>query len=236
MVLVPGGTYQMGSADADDQQPVHPCTVDPFYMAIHPVTNEEYRAFVLTEGHPPPKPSGDQYAIWEGTRFPHEQARRPVVLVSWEDAAAYCQWLSDLTGAKIRLPSEAEWERAARGGLEGKRYPWGDDEPEGRAAYDLLWTGPNVIPEVCCGEPNGYGLYDMAGLIWEWCWDFYHRRYYELPEASEPNPVNEAPALQRVQRGGAWLTGARMLRSAYRGKHRPDAATIAFGFRIVREP
>jgi len=235
MAFIPGGTFQMGGEEADDEKPAHPTTISAFYMAVHPVTNEEYRCFVLAEGHAPPHPQSDQYAIWDGTRFPHEQARRPVVHIRWDDANAYCRWLSELTGAQFRLPSEAEWECAARGGLPQKRFPWGDDEPTGNAAFDLLWTGPTVIPEVCTFSPNAYGLHDMSGLVWEWCRDFYHRRYYELPEACEPDPVNEAPSMQRVQRGGAWLTGARTLRCAYRGKHRPDSATVGFGFRIVRE-
>lgn len=236
MILIPGGTFLMGGDENDDERPLHPCTIDPFYLAIHPVTNEEYRCFVLAEGHHPPRPQTEQYSIWDGTRFSHEQARRPVVHISWDDAVAYCRWLSEMTGERFRIPTEAEWERAARGGLERKKYPWGDEEPTARAAFDLLWTGPTVIPEVCSYAPNGYGLFDMSGLVWEWCLDFYHKRYYELPESTESNPVNEAPSVQRVQRGGAWLTGARSLRCSFRGKHRPDSATVAFGFRIVRVP
>jgi len=235
MRLIPGGTYTRGSTEVEDEQPIHRCTVDSFYLAVYPVTNEEYRRFVVESGHSPPRPAGPQYAIWEGNSFPPEQANRPVVQISWSDAMAYCDWLGSVSGYKIRLTSEAEWEYAARGGLEGKIYPWGDEDPADRAVYDLLWTGPLSIPEVGTKASNGYGLFDMAGLVWEWCRDFYHRRYYELPEATEPNPVNLAPSLQRVQRGGSWMTGFRTLRCAYRGKHRPDAATIGFGLRIACE-
>lgn len=235
MVLIATRTYRMGSTEGEDEGPVHSCTVSPFYMAIHPVTNEEYRCFVLGQEYPPPRPASEQYAIWNGTKFPTGHARRPMVHISWNDAQAYCKWLSEMTGQRFRLPTEAEWECAARGGLEGNKYPWGDEDPVGRAVFDLLWTGPAVIPEVGSSPPNSYGLYDMAGLVWEWCHDYYHRRYYELPEATEPDPVNEAPSLHRVMRGGAWLTGARTLRCAHRGKHRPDSATVGFGFRLVRE-
>lgn len=235
MVLISGGTYRMGSTEEEDEGPVHDCTVSPFYMAIHPVTNEEYRCFVLGKEYPPPRPASEQYTIWNGAKYPTGHARRPMVHISWNDAQAYCQWLSEMTGQRFRLPTEAEWECAVRGGLEGKKYPWGDEDPVGRAVCDLLWTGPGVIPEVGSCPPNAFGLYDMAGLVWEWCQDHYHRRYYDLPEATEPDPVNHAPSLHRVMRGGAWLTGTRTLRCAHRGKHRPDSATVGFGFRLVRE-
>lgn len=235
MALIPGGSFLRGSKQAEDEQPVHSCTVDSFYLALHPVTNEEYRKFVLATGYQPPRSAIEQYAIWDGDDFPPDLARRPVVHLSWNDASAYCEWLARVTGQPFRLPSEAEWERAARGGLEGKTYPWGDDDPAEHAVFDMLWTGPSVIPPVGTKPPNGYGLYDMAGLVWEWCRDYYHRRYYDLPEATEPNPVNLAPSLQRIQRGGAWLTGPLTLRCSYRGKHRPDAATSGFGFRVARD-
>jgi formylglycine-generating enzyme required for sulfatase activity len=235
MVLINGQSYRMGSPEAEDEGPVHLCAVSPFYMAVHPVTNEEYKCFVLGKEHPPPRPASEQYAIWSGTKYPSGHARRPMVHISWNDAQAYCEWLSEMSGQRFRLPTEAEWECAARGGLEGQNYPWGDEDPVGRAVFDLLWTGPAVIPEAGSCPPNPYGLHDMAGLVWEWCRDYYHRRYYELPEATEPDPVNEAPSLHRVMRGGAWLTGARTLRCAHRGKHRPDSSTVGFGFRLVRE-
>lgn len=234
LVLIPGGSYLRGSEDEEDASPRHLCIVDAFQIGRYPVTNEEYRQFILATGHAAPRSSTAQYAIWNGRDFPPELARHPVVHISWSDAAAFCDWLTQVTGKPHRLPTEAEWERAARGGLEGKIYPWGDDEPSAEhAVFDLLWTGPDSIPPVGTKPPNGFGLYDMAGLVWEWCQDFYHRRYYELPEVTEPNPLNEAPSLHKVMRGGAWSTGQRTLRCATRGKQRSDATTAAFGFRVA---
>ena len=204
-------------------------------MAIHPVTNEEYQKFILHTGYPPPRSITKQYRIWERETFAPEQTQRPVIHISWNDAVAYCQWLSKLTHETYRLPTEAEWEWAARGDVKERIYPWGNDDPSGKAAFEVIWTGQTSIPKVCSYEPNPHGLYDMAGLVWEWTQDYYASNFFQLPEATYPNPVNQTPSPERVQRGGSWRTGSQALRCAYRGKSYPDRPAATFGFRIVKE-
>ena len=159
MVLIPAGTFQMGSTTGDsDEYPVHTVTLDAFYMDMHEVTNARYQKFVQSTGYPQPPLS-------HNPRFNAPDA--PVVRVNWRDAAAYAAW------AKKRLPTEAEWEYAARGGLTGKRYPNGDTITYADANFGNIggadrwkWTAP-----VGNFPPNGYNLYDMAGNAWEWCFD-----------------------------------------------------------------
>src|SRR5580765_1865184 len=143
---IPSGDFMMGSEDADDdERPAHRVRLDEFLIAVHPVTQQEYERFVRETGHRAPaiyelplvvtaggpererafRASGQPY-VWLDSEAPKDRLDHPVTLVRWEDAIAYCAWLSDATGQVVRLPTEAEWEKAARGGLEGKRYPWGD--------------------------------------------------------------------------------------------------------------
>ena len=154
----------MGSADgADDERPVHRVWVDAFELAIHPVTRGEYQLFLRATNHEPPRD-------WELFASAGDV---PVVGVSWLDCQAYCRWRS-AGGTQMRLPTEAEWERAARGGLDGRRYPWGDAIPEwipesGRGPLAGPWP-------VSLGDPNRFGLYGIAANIHEWCADWYSAR------------------------------------------------------------
>ena len=122
LVPIPAGTFLMGSEEGrENELPVHGVWVDEFAIAKHPVTNREYVRFVEAAGHR--QPGG-----WKESRFTHPN--QPVVAVSWFDAVAYCTWLSRITGSPYRLPTEAEWEKASRGGIEGQRFPWGNDLPD----------------------------------------------------------------------------------------------------------
>ena len=200
LALVPGGDFLMGSVDAEeDERPVHRVQVDDFYLGVQPVTNGEYAEFVRATGHRAPaiyelpivvtvggtdrervfRQTGAPY-VWTDFDPPRSRADHPVTLVRYDDALAYCEWLSNITKRAFRLPTEAEWEKAARGGAESKRYPWGDrldrntanflDDPALRATHG---TSP------CRHYPaNAYGLYDMAGNVWEWVQDWYDAAFY----------------------------------------------------------
>ncbi|MBI1928515.1 SUMF1/EgtB/PvdO family nonheme iron enzyme [Candidatus Poribacteria bacterium] len=227
MVLIPAGEFQMGSVDGDDdEKPTHPVYLDAFYIDVCEVTNEDYKRFMDDTGHPAP-----QY--WKDDRF--NAPDQPVVGVSWYDAAAYCQW------AGRRLPTEAEWEKAARGELVGKKYPWGDSIDPKRANY-----GRNVgrTSPVGTYPPNGYGLYDMAGNVWEWCMDEMDGSFYQKP-FDPKNPVS-GPFIRfdnqdfthftkdHVLRGGCWHNPEGDLRVAQRNGDTSRNTNYLFGFRTAR--
>lgn len=274
MVLIPAGEFEMGTDPAEipglmqwleklylslnleakaswfeDESPRHTVYVDAFYMDKYEVTNAQYRKFVQATGHSEPEvifPAGGtltlEFKPWSDKNFNGDN--QPVVCVTWEDAKAYAEW------AGKRLPTEAEWEKAARGGLVRKRFPWGDEwlplTKAGNFADEAL---KKVFPEALAfvagyddgyaytapvGKyaPNGYGLYDMAGNVWEWCMDWYNEGYY----ASSPrqNPSGPSSGQDRVIRGGGWNPHcARFFRPAARTGHTPVSSSRSFGFRCV---
>ena len=285
MVLIPAGSFEMGGDVYEEEQPVHPVHLDAFYMDVYEVTNSQFKAFV--DANPLWQKDkiadrfhdGEYLSDWDGTDYPSGMANYPVVFVSWYAAMAYAAW------AGKRLPTEAEWEYAARGGLDGKMYPWGDDAPFPSDWYAATmyaeWTSmrPYVPrggfpPRPCpfpVNEPNpavanyamqhtpagptpvgswavnGYGLYDMAGNVWEWCLDlaidhFYNQSHSRNPiaggeniqELSE-NYATVAADRLRVLRGGSWSSRADYLRVAHRGGKLPAKTHNGSGFRCVRD-
>lgn len=254
LALIPAGAFTMGSADGEeDQRPPHPVHLDEFLISVRPITNAEYARFVRETNARPPaiydiplvvaaggdereqvfRSTGEPY-IWSGAEPPDGRADHPVTLVRWDDAVAYCAWLSSETGRPVRLPTEAEWEKAARGGVEGRRYPWGDriDPRMGNFLSDPALKGTHGT-SACGSHPlNGYGLTDMVGNVWEWVQDWYAADYY----ANSPldNPPGPPAGQLRVLRGGSWLVAdVRMLTCAYRHKVPPDTYSYGIGFRIV---
>ena len=216
-VDIPGGPFSMGSHEGqDDEAPIHVVHVDAFAIAACPVTREEYARFLGSTGHPAPRE-------WLAPEF--DRPDFPVVGVSWDDAAAYCAWRGD-----ARLPTEAEWERAARGGREGERYPWGDGIPSwipdgGRGPLPAPWP-------VTLGEPNGYGLFGIAANVHEWCADWHARDYYATSPAS--NPAGATSGARRASRGGSWRHAVTISRTAARSKLDPSFRYTDYGFRIAR--
>lgn len=254
LVLIPAGEFLMGSEDAEeDERPVHRVHVDDFLLAVQPVTNAEYARFVAETGYRSPaiyelpvvvkaggverersfRHVGSPY-VWEDGQPSNGRGDHPVTLVRYDDAAAYCAWLSASSGRSYRLPREAEWEKAARGGVDSKRYPWGDrlDRNQANFLVDPALKPTHGTTPCRSYPPNGYGLYDMAGNVWEWVYDWYDARYYG---AADPrNPSGPPAGHLRIVRGGSWLVAdVRMLSCSHRHKVPPDTYSYAMGFRVA---
>ena len=222
MAVVPAGEFTMGSSTGDaDEQPAHQVYVDTFSMDTHEVTVEQYAAFLQTKGIDPP--SG-----WKTMNQPAHH-KRPVANVDWRDAVAYCTW------AGKRLPTEAEWEKAARG-TDGRIFPWGNDPPTPLHANfgKTDWNNHRVLAPVGTLK-NGkspYGIYDMAGNVREWVSDWYGQDYYTNSPAR--NPTGPASGESKVLRGGSWGSDAQQLRSSLRYFHRSAHRHKDYGFRCVK--
>ena len=251
LARIPAGDFLMGAPDFEqDERPVHRVFVSEFFISRFAVTQDEYARFIRETGYPAPSIRGLPLVtlggrdsmfrelaapyVWEDGTPPAGHGGHPVVLARYEDALAYCRWLSDSLGRAVRLPTEAEWEKAARGGLEGQRYPWGDAIDSSRCNY---LTDPSIKRErgtrpIGTYSPNAYGLYDMAGNVWEWVADWYSADYYGLGEMRDPQGL--ASGSMRIVRGGSWVNDdVSMLRCAYRHKVPPDTYAHSIGFRIV---
>ena len=251
LARIPGGDFLMGASDAEeDERPVHRVYVSEFFVGRFPVTHDEYARFVRATGHPVPairglpliaaagrdalfKEMAAPY-VWEKNEPPVGHGSHPIVLVQYDDALAYCRWLSDSLGRAVRLPTEAEWEKAARGGVEGHRYPWGDDIDPARCNF---LADPSVKRQrgtrpTGTFPPNPYGLYDMSGNVWEWVADWYGAEYYG--NGDQRDPRGPSSGTMRIVRGGSWVNNdVSMLRCAYRHKVPPDTYAYSVGFRIV---
>lgn len=231
MLLVPPGTVTMGSADGEsDELPVHRVWVDAFYIDRCEVTNRQFRAFVAATGHRGTVEGPDDH---------------PVVKVTWDDATAYCRW------ADKRLPTEAEWERAARGG-DARTYPWGAAAPGAalhgnfadlaarragfKGAIVVLYEDGHAGLAPVGSFPKGaspFGALDMAGNVFEWCADFYDSRYYaRSPAANPPGPDSGRSV---AVRGGSWHNNGFNLRCSNRSRLEPSTRSNRVGFRCARD-
>jgi formylglycine-generating enzyme required for sulfatase activity len=212
MVFVPGGKYVVGADKGfPDEQPKHEVSIAPFYIDIHEVTVAQYQKFLTETDRDPP-------GFW----LPEiDRPDEPVVGVSWEDAAAYAKW------AGKRLPTEAEWEYAARGGTTDGRYPWGD-EPDLQFAN----VGSFGIAPVKSFKPNGYGIYDMIGNVWEWCSDWYGPDYYA--NSPKESPKGPKSGKYKVLRGWAWYCAKDQVKLTKRYSSDPTARSYSYGFRCVK--
>jgi formylglycine-generating enzyme required for sulfatase activity len=242
MALIPAGEFQMGGHSSEsgyNERPVHTVYLDAFYMDKYEVTNELYARFLNEIGRNEDE-GGDLLLDINDPdcliEFVDDQYRpkagyenHPVVEVSWWGAKAYAKW------AGKRLPTEAEWEKAARGGLIGRKYPWGYDINHDMANYRGTdgrdrWGGTSPVGSF---PPNGYGLYDMAGNVWEWCADWYDGSYYSRSPRRNPKGPDSGPG--RVVRGGSWWDFPLNLRCADRDYHVPQNTIDNLGFRCAQD-
>lgn len=221
LVLIPAGWFTMGSeAGQENERPVHRVWIDAFYLTASQVTNASYSEFLrANRGQAPP--------LWNDPNF--NRPEQPVVAISWFEAVKYCDWLSAIVGRTYRLPTEAEWERAARGGVDGKLFPWGDDPPQSLPNYGQRWkTGPEPVAR---SMPNGFGLHDICQNVHEWCSDWYRPDYYAA--SPERNPRGPETGERRASRGGSWRHHIKVTRCAARSSIPPEFQYADYGFRIA---
>jgi sulfatase modifying factor 1 len=234
---LPAGSFEMGCVPgdalcADDEKPRHRVSIPrDLWMMKNTVTVRAYKKFAKATRRALPRPP-DFNPGWR-------LEDHPIVLVKWDEAAAYCAW------AGGRLPTEAEWEYAARGGRDGLKYPWGDTITTANANFDDPAGSDKWLNTAPVGSypPNGFGqydmtgdvfgLHDMAGNVWQWCADWYDKDYYA--QSPERDPGGPAAGKQRVLRGGSWYAVPSSLRTSQRHRMRPDYGAQDFGFRCVRD-
>jgi formylglycine-generating enzyme required for sulfatase activity len=227
LMLIPGGKFYAGGPGKNEGGGEFLVDLPPFYLAIHPVTNEQYLQFIESTGYPPPSETSFGLNPWDGKSFSSDIADHPVVCVSWHDAMAYCKW------AGLRLPTELEWEKGARG-FDGRDYPWGNEWDESRCrnrktrtyeATTSVWSHPDGC--------SPFGLYQMSGNVWEWCANVYDAESYirykegifKDPESGEFRPL----------RGGCWYSENPVsFRCAFRFFDYPNVHDARYGFRVAK--
>jgi iron(II)-dependent oxidoreductase len=229
MVLVPSGYFSMGSDSGEiDEKPVHTVWLDSFYIDRFPVTNAQYAVYLRESGAEAP-------LYWNDPKC--NDPRQPVVGVAWEQAITYCDWRSKKENAVLSLPTEAQWEKAARGD-DKRKYPWGNQPPDKkRAQTEISEKMPAV--GVCELGRSPYGVSDLVGSVWNWCRDWYGKTYYQ--DCPEKNPAGPEGGGRRVVRGGNWVflgccsgTPAYALRTSRRNAFHPGIQKKSIGFRCVK--
>jgi formylglycine-generating enzyme required for sulfatase activity len=224
LIVVAAGSFLMGSETGrPDERPRHRVRLRPFALARLPVGNAEYARFIAA-GQPPPR-------FWNDRRF--NRPEQPVVGVRWEDAVAYCAWLTHESGRRFRLPTEAEWEYAASGG-DARVYPWGDGVPERTPGLSFA-AGPLEEPaSLGKGPTNPLGIGDLGWNVHEWCSDWYSATYYA--DSPEDDPHGPSSGTRRASRGGAWRHQIPISRCAARSAIPPAFEYGDYGFRVCAEP
>jgi formylglycine-generating enzyme required for sulfatase activity len=221
MRQIPEGWFSMGcDTGRDDERPAHRIWVDAFELAAFQTTNAQYADFMRATKHPSPP-------FWDDPNL--NNPSQPVVAVSWFDAVAFCDWLSRASAKSYRLPTEAEWERAARGGVEGESFPWGECDPVALPDYAKRWkTGPEPVSLYAA---NAYGLYNIGDNVHEWCSDWYDAGYYAVSPGR--NPRGPKSSARRASRGGSWRHHIKVTRTAARSSIPPEFKYADYGFRVA---
>jgi formylglycine-generating enzyme required for sulfatase activity len=217
---IPAGEFLMGdnfNDDREDEQPVHNVYLDAYKMSKYEVTFEQYDTFCDETNRRKPDDRG-----WS-------RETRPVMNVTWDDANAFCDWLSRKTGKNIRIPSEAQWEKAARG-TDQRKYPWGNGEPNCAGTNYNDCRGRTMPVGSYPFDVSFYGVYDMAGNVKEWCSDWYEESYYS--DSPVNNPTGPATGIKRVHRGGSWKSDADGVRAIDRDSALPENFSSRKGIRI----
>lgn len=223
LITIPEGWFLMGSNRGQDcERPVHRVWIDSFAPAATQVTNAEYAFFLRSaQSQNPP--------FWADANFNNPE--QPVTAVSWFEANQYCEWLARQTGRKYRLPTEAEWERAARGNLEQAEFPWGNEAPQTLPDYAVRWlTGPEAVARYA---PNDFGLYNMCDNVHEWCSDWYDPGYYAI--SPDHNPRGPGEGKRKASRGGSWRHHVKVARCSARSSIPPEFQYADYGFRVACE-
>lgn len=230
-ITIPAGVFTMGtdeSIDSDgrvDETPQHSVDLPGYSISKYPITNAQYKEYVKSTGCPAP-------SHWKSKRIPKGKEDHPVVNVSWHDAAAYCGWASASMGNAIRLPSEAEWEKAARGS-DGRIWPWGSDQPPTKDHCNFNRNVGGTTPVNAYPEGASLsGVLDLCGNVWEWTANWYAKEYYSV--SPEQCPAGPQSGDYRVVRGGAWFFSESGVRCAFRYSYGPDLRGESVGFRVVR--
>ena len=217
------------------EQPQHTVELSEYSIGKYPITNREYQAFVKDAKAKPPRG-------WDGDQFPADKGSHPVVYVSWEDTNAYCKWLSEKSGKQYRLPTEAEWEKAARG-EDGRVYPWGDDfDPKKANTSESEIGDTSDVGKFSNNDPaqsgdSPFGCADMIGNVWEWCNDWFDEKGYEgRAGKNTKDPQGPEKGKHRVLRGGSFSDVRWLARCAVRLGVDPDNANLSLGFRVASSP
>ena len=227
MITVPAGEFTMGGERYDDEKPVHQVSLPEYRIGKCPVTNAEYKRFLDETGNPSPP----HWAGWEDGNYPVGKANHPVVGVSWHDAQAYCQWLSQKASKAYRLPTEAEWEKAARG-TDGREYPWGNEFDKARCNTGESGIGTTTPVGIYLDGASPYGVMDMAGNVWEWCSSIGYYKY-KVSGPEEDGSGSLEGDQQRALRGGSWDNLRVFARCACRYGFNPDFRRSDIGFRVA---
>lgn len=234
MVFVKGGTFKMGSNSGEpDERPVHTVTLTDYYIGKYEVTVEQYKAFCKETGRSlPSSPNATWYEEHPNAAKWDWNSKHPIVNVKWKEAMDYCNWLSKKTGHNYTLPTEAQWEFAARGGTKSKNYKYSGSNNISKVAWFDETTYEKGPKPVGLLKPNEIGIYDMSGNAWEWCKDNFGR----YSSKSSTNPTGPGSSPFRVIRGGSWYYVSDLARLTARDGPYPHYTNYNYGFRIVRIP
>jgi len=245
LVRVPAGSFRMGTSEEEAKQaiavgmveywvkvelPQHTVDLSEYWIGKYPVTNLEYQAFVKEAGYQPPH-------RWDGNHHPEGKGDHPVMNVSWNDAQAYCKWLSEKSGKAYRLPTEAEWEKAARG-TDGRIYPWGDEFDRNKCnTYEAGIGDTTPVGKYSPAGDSPYGCADMTGNVWEWCVDWFDEwEYRQRAGSTVKDPPGLGNSTYRVLRGGSFVDSRGGARCASRNWRNPVSWYVSLGFRVVVSP